>query len=223
VTLRRILVVPSLVLAIAGCGDEKNGTAKPAGTATQTKGEVPPAATEAKLLWQAPGDPLARTVKAGLHPERKEHLTYHVHAHLDLFVDGKPIEVPPGIGINIDDPDVRRFDEPDGSASYGGINPACRKACISPLHTHDASGVLHTESKTREPNTLGQFFTEWGVRLSTSCVGEYCAPKQVAFYVNGRPFGGDPRAIKLSDREEIAIVIGTPPSKIPKTADLSNA
>jgi hypothetical protein len=43
------------------------------------------------------------------------------------------------------------------------------------------------------------------------------------FYVNGKPYADDPRAIKLTDRKEIAIVIGTPPAKIPKTADLSNA
>jgi hypothetical protein len=182
-----------------------------------------PADAGATVPWRAPDDPLARTVRAGLKPERKEHLTYHVHAHLDVFVDGRPISVPAGIGINIDDSAVRRFDEPDGSFSYGGIDPACHKACISPLHTHDASGVLHTESKTPKPNTLGQFFTEWGVPLSNSCVGKYCDPKPVAVYVNGKRHAGDPRAIELTDRKEIAIVIGTPPAKIPKTADLSNA
>lgn len=38
-----------------------------------------------------------------------------------------------------------------------------RAPCISPLHTHDTTGSLHTESATAVPNRLGQFFTEWGV------------------------------------------------------------
>jgi hypothetical protein len=61
------------------------------------------------------------------------------------------------------------------------------------------------------------------VPLSRSCVGDYCDPKPVAFYVDGKPYTEDPRAIELTDQKEIAVVIGTPPPKIPKTADLSNA
>ena len=72
-----------------------------------------------------------------------------------------------------------------------------------------------------EPNTLGQFFTEWGVALTDSCVGEFCSPKPIAFYVDGEPYTGDPAAIELTDQKEIAIVIGTPPAEIPKTADFS--
>jgi hypothetical protein len=221
VTLPRLVVVSSLVLAIAGCGDDGGGTPAPAGGTPRAAQQRTDAG--ATVLWRAPDDPLARTVRAGLKPERKEHLTYHVHAHLDLFVDGKPIAVPAGIGINIHDSAVRRFEEHDGSFSYGGIDPACHRACISPLHTHDASGVLHTESKTSKANTLGQFFTEWDVRLNRSCVGRYCKPTRVAVYVDGKPYAGDPRAIELTDRKEIAIVIGNPPAKIPATADFADA
>ena len=209
-------------LGLAACGGGGGG-AETSGGAPKAKQQPPPAGGAAKVLWRAPDDPLARTVRAGLDPERKEFLIHHVHAHLDVFVDGKPIAVPAGIGIKIDDPAVKRLKLPDGSFSYGGIDPACRKACISPLHTHDNSGILHTESKTPKPNTLGQFFTEWGVRLSKSCVGTDCRSKPVAFYVNGKSYAGDPRAIKLTDQKEIAVVIGTPPAKIPNTANLSNA
>jgi hypothetical protein len=222
-TLRLLIVVASLVLAVAGCGDDEDGgTGESPGQAPQAEQEPESADADARVLWRAPPDPLERTVAAGLEPERKEFLIHHVHAHLDVFVDGEPIAVPAGIGINIDDPEVRRFEEPDGSVSYGGIT-RCRKPCISPLHTHDGTGILHTESATPEPNTLGQFFTEWGVRLSDSCVGEYCSPEPIAFYINGEPYTEDPRAMELTDRKEIAIVIGTPPAEIPKTADFSKA
>ena len=149
--------------------------------------------------------------RAGLVPERAEFLQYHVHAHLDVFVNGDPVPVPAGIGINIHDPAVHQVKLVNGTFAYGGIDPPCKRPCISPLHTHEEDGILHTESKTVKPNRLGQFFTEWDVRLDRHCVGGYCAPKAaIAFYVNGERFSGDndPRDIELSDLTEIAIVIG---------------
>ena len=205
-----------VVLLVAGCGGGSGGGANPRGSSSSS---AQPAVT-----WPAPSDPLDRTVAAGLKAEVREHLAFHVHAHLDVFVDGKSVEVPAGIGINIDDPGVRTFtDTPDGSASYGGIK-RCSTPCISPLHTHDNTGILHTESSTPEPNTLGEFFTEWGVRLSPTCIADYCSPtKQIAVYVNGKEYSADPTAIELTYQKEIAVVIGTPPAEIPKTADFSKA
>jgi hypothetical protein len=210
-----ILVV---ALAVVGCGDPGGS---PASTAQGEPESASPAA-EAIVLWPAPPNPMELTIAAGLEPAPKEFMTNHAHAHLDVFVDGKPIVVPAGIGINIDDPDVRRFDEPDGSVGYGGIE-LCSSPCISPLHTHDADGILHTESASPEPNTLGQFFTEWDVALTDTCVGEHCGPEPIEIYINGEPFSGDPRTIELTDRKEIAIVIGTPPPEIPSSADFSRA
>jgi hypothetical protein len=223
VTLPLAIAIAFLVLAVAGCGDGANGGADESrGQARQAEPETASSDADAAVLWPAPPDPLERTVAAGLEPERKEFLTHHFHAHLDVFVDGKPIAVPAAIGINIDDPEVQRFKDPHGAVAYGGIT-RCRKPCISPLHSHDRTGIIHTESKSPEPNTLGQFFTEWGVRLSESCVGEHCSPERIAVYVDGKPYRQDPRAIELTDRKEIAIVIGTPPSPLPKTADFSEA
>ncbi|HEX9350151.1 MAG TPA: hypothetical protein VF877_02640 [Gaiellaceae bacterium] len=194
-----------LVLALAGCGD-KSGS-KQSSPAPRPATGAPP--------WPAPPNPMKLTRKAGLFPERAEFLQYHVHAHLDVFVNGKPIRVPAGIGIDIKDPGVTSEKLADGTTSYGGIE-LCRRVCISPLHTHDDTGVLHTETKTVQPNRLGQFFTEWAVRLTPECVGGYCKPKApIAIYVDGQAYDGDPRDIELSDGKEIAIVIGTPPDSIP--------
>jgi hypothetical protein len=166
---------------------------------------------------------MARTVAAGLNPQPKEFLTNHVHAHLDVFVDGTPVVIPAGIGIKIDDPAVHRFNVPDGSFAYGGIQ-LCNEPCISPLHTHDDTGIIHTESADPKPNTLGEFFTEWGVALDASCVATFCRPNtKIAIYIDGKPFQGDARTIELTDHREIAIVIGTPPSAIPNAADFSQA
>ena len=189
-----------LVTSIAGCG------------ASSTSQAAPPL----RVLWRAPADPMALARRAGLVPERYEHLAYHVHAHLDIFLNGQGVRVPAGIGINIHDPGVQHDNTSDGPA-YGGIQ-MCRRPCISPLHTHDGSGLLHTETATVKPNRLGQFFIEWNVGLSRSCVGGFCRPKTaVAIYVDGKLYRGDPRTILLSDRREIAIVIGKPPRSIPSS------
>jgi len=197
-----------VTLALAGCG--KGGIDVPK--------DIQPAPTPASgaAPWPAPPNPLALAQKAGLTPEPHEFFAYHVHAHLDVFVNGQPVAVPAGIGINIDDPAVHHAVLDDGTDVYGGIAPPCEQPCISPLHTHDESGILHTESAKSHPNHLGPFFTEWNVRLDGRCVGGYCAPAaSVLVYVDGERYTGDPAAIPLTDRKEIAIVIGTPPKDIP--------
>ena len=120
-------------------------------------------------------NPMALAVAAGLEPGPKEYLTNHVHAHLDVFIDGEAIAVPSGIGINIDDPAVRHVEQPDGTISYGGIT-LCAQPCISPLHTHDWNGIIHTESATPEPNTLGQFFTSGACRSPSPASASTAVP-----------------------------------------------
>ena len=168
--------------------------------------------------WPAPASPLQLTRAAGLTPERKETLIHHVHSHLDIFINARAVRVPAGIGINVRDPGVHLFKAPDGTNAYGGIR-LCRSVCISPLHTHDDTGIIHTESASSVPNRLGQFFTEWGVALTRTCVARYCHLTRPHVYVDGKPFAvaNDPRGILLTDRKEIAIVIGRPPKKIPAT------
>jgi hypothetical protein len=169
-----------------------------------------------ELIWPAPANPLDLTMSAGLQPETKETLTFHVHVHLDVFIDGNPVLVPAGIGINVTDPAVKHG-EWNGGPTYGGI-AGCSQPCISPLHTHYVSGVIHTESATSTPHELGQFFTEWGVTLSGSCVGRYCTPAiPFVLFVNGSRYSGSAADIPLTDRKEIAIVIGAPPDQIPSS------
>ena len=97
-----------------------------------------------------------------------------------------------------------------------GIDTQAR--VISPLHTHDASGVVHIENSVPADFTLGQFFTEWGVRLTSECIGGYCQPAVPwRVVVNGQDWPGDPNTVVLHARDEIAFVIGTPPSEVPAT------
>jgi hypothetical protein len=194
-----------LVLALAGCGGSSS---------KKSAGEAPPPVSGGPP-WPAPPNPMELTRKAGLVPERAEFLQYHVHAHLYVFVNGNPVVVQAGVGINIHDPGVHESTADDGTPAYGGIE-LCRNVCISPLHTHDDTGILHTETKTVAPNKLGQFFTEWNVRLDRNCVDGFCKPRApIAIYVDGERYTDDPRDIELSDGRVIVIVIGKPPPKIP--------
>jgi hypothetical protein len=84
---------------------------------------------------------------------------YHIHQHLDLYVNGRHLTVPALIGINI------------------------QQRYLDPLHTHDPSGIIHIESPTTTDYTLGQFFAVWGLRLpatasaaSVPAVAKNCAP-----------------------------------------------
>ncbi len=117
----------------------------------------------------------------------QEGTALHIHQHLDLSVDGRRVTVPAGIGI----------DESQGF--------------ISPLHTHDESGVIHVESPDVRTFTLGQFFAVWGLRLTPRCVGGYCATgsKSLRVFVDGKRFSGDPRVLPLAEHEEILVAYGT--------------
>ena len=212
--MRRLLALLLAVLVTAAaCGDDATDGA--------TTDEASPASGPPPE-WPAPPDPLERTRAAGLEPEVREQLQVHRHSHLDVFFNGDSVTVPAGVGIDITDPGVQTFDDPGGPA-YGGIEE-CENPCISPLHTHDVTGILHTESTSDEFRTLGQFFVEWGVRLDDNCVGDYCTPEtDIAVYVNGDRDTGNPADIELADHTEIAIVIGSPPEDIPDTADFSQA
>ena len=216
----RSVALACTVLVAASCGGTVGSGAPSVAVGAPDAGGAPGSAVAGPaLVWPAPPNPLELTVEAGLEPAPKEFLVNHVHSHLDVFIDGEEITVPAGIGINIEDPEVRTFENPLG---YGGIE-MCDQPCISPLHTHDETGVLHTESVDAAAHTLGQFFVEWGVELSETCVAEQCAPTPIAVYVDGEPYEGDPGAIELTDEKVIVIAIGTPPEVIPSTYDFSNA
>jgi hypothetical protein len=198
-----------LILAIAACGS----TASLSDAEKNARAAAPP--VSGGLPWDAPPDALSAIAAAGLLPESHETLTHHVHAHLDVYVNGKRVVVPAGIGIDITDPGVKKFKAADGTSAWGSIQE-CSHPCISPLHTHDDTGLLHTESASAMPNRLGQFFAEWGVKLDAGCVGGYCKPTaSVLIFVDGNRFSGDPSTIELTDHKEIAIVIGSPPSSVP--------
>jgi hypothetical protein len=125
-------------------------------------------------------------------------LTYHVHAHLSLFVDGRARSVPLGVGIA---PPVTTTQDQGGPFASAG-------SCFSWLHTHAADGIIHIEAPERITFRLGQFFDVWRQRLDRGHLGATAG--RVVAYVNGKRFHGDPRAIKLVKHAQIQLEVGQP-------------
>ena len=137
----------------------------------------------------------ARLARIGLPALAEEGTVLHIHQHLDLLVDGRRVTVPAGIGID------------------------ARGRVIAPIHTHAATGIVHVESPSVRRFTLGELFDVWGVRLTARCLGGYCAGggKTLRTYVAGRLQRGDPRRVPLTAYEEIALVFGGRPGRVPRT------
>jgi hypothetical protein len=149
--------------------------------------------------WKADNNAtLTGRLKAiGLPALPQEYFNLHIHQHLDVYVNGRHVKVPAYIGIN-----------------YG-------QQYISPIHTHDDSGVIHVESPVKQTFTLDQLFSVWGVRLTPGYIGGYRATKAkpLRVYSNGKLVTGDFRLLPLRSHEEITIVYGRAPSHIPKRYD----
>ena len=141
----------------------------------------------------APHVPSALTI-GGIQCSSFEQLVFHIHSHLDIFINGKPFTIPAQIGI-------------------------IPGKCFYWLHTHDESGVIHIESPVSRNYTLGQFFDIWNQKFNNTQLFDNAANgnNTLTVYVNGSkvPSGTNYRDIKLGAHDEIAIVYGTPPSTIP--------
>ncbi|GLV60490.1 hypothetical protein KDH_73090 [Dictyobacter sp. S3.2.2.5] len=126
----------------------------------------------------------------GISCDTQEQLAYHIHAHLSIYIDGKPVALPQGIGIASD------------------------QSCIYWLHTHDTSGVIHIESPTQKDYTLGQFTQLWSQRFSTL---QY--PYQLdkgdgwQVYVDGKPYSGDFHNIVLKAHTLVTLAYNSPDAK----------
>lgn len=171
------------------------GSEKSSATVPTSQFNALPGIRKTKAPWPPEYASLADRLRPlGLSQLSQEQLAFHIHQHLDIFVNGKRL--------------------PGGVPQLIGINDS---AYITELHTHSNDGIVHVESAKKVDYTLGQFFAEWAVFLNARCIGSYC--DGLKWYVNGVQKTGNPQNLVLKDHEEIAIVVGTPPKEIPKTFD----
>ena len=124
-----------------------------------------------------------------------EQFVYHIHSHLDIFVNGENYTVPALIGIT--------------------------NNCFYWLHTHDQSGIIHIESPDKRDFNLGQFFDLWNKKFVINSDLNYTVTDSMNLtaYVNGTMIknGTNIRDIVLHPHDEIALIYGKSPNNIPKT------
>jgi hypothetical protein len=152
-------IAVSLLPVVSGC---QVGPAPP-GPAEIRSGPPP---------WGAPRDAVSYIDNAGFEPlplDFNGPAPYTVK--LSVTVDGKPVEVAAGIGV-----DRIRAEQ-------------------AAVHTHTADGVVYVEAKTlAERPTLKQFFELWGVRYDAKCLGDACGG--VIVRVNGEAARWDVKLVR---------------------------
>ncbi|HZR44823.1 MAG TPA: hypothetical protein VFB12_32220 [Ktedonobacteraceae bacterium] len=144
---------------------------------------------QSSVVVDSSGTPVSQQVNPPIDNIRcdvGEKTTYHVHAHLSLYINGQQVPVSQGIGISA-----------DGTCFYW-------------LHTHDTSGVIHVEASQKETFTLGTFFKLWAEefpQLQYPLQLDQTSGWQV--YVDGKPYKGDFRNIELSSHTLITMAYNT--------------
>jgi hypothetical protein len=127
-----------------------------------------------------------------------EQFVLHVHAHVAIYVNGQPKQIPGGVGL------IQPSLVPNSGNSFYTATQ-----CFYWLHTHAPDGVVHIESPTATRQyTLGDFFAEWSQSLSSTKVGP--AAGKVTAFVNGKLWKSDPAQIPLASHESIQLDVGTP-------------
>lgn len=107
--------------------------------------------------------------------------------HLELFASRRVVIVPAALGLTA--PRLR----------LGRVVTAW---CRDTAWTLDPSGVVRFEPGLR----LGDAFAVWGEPLGPRRLASFRGP--VSVYVNGHRRAGDPRTLRLHDRDEIVLEVG---------------
>jgi hypothetical protein len=194
-------IAAALYFALRGSGSSKSAT-KSAGAfemrvdpAKDAQYNRLPGVRKVKSPWPPESGHLDdRLAPLGLKALSQEQLAYHIHQHLDIYLNGKHLSVPQCIGI---------------------LGCYSHFIYLTELHTHRTDGVIHNESETKRNYTLGELFGEWGVFLNKRCVGGYC--QGYKWYVNGKRQHGNPQDLVLKAHLEVVLAIGKQPKKIPST------
>ena len=129
-----------------------------------------------------------------------QNVKYHIHDHIDIFVNGQQRRLPAGAGIA-----APRLSEHLTSGLFMDNSP---ESCLYWLHVHSNDGILHIESPVQQTFTLGDFFDIWGQPLSPNQVGPATGP--VVAFLNGQRFTGNPRDIPLLVHGTIQLDVGSP-------------
>ena len=126
-----------------------------------------------------------------------EQLDYHIHSHLQVYVNGESRALPGAIGL---------IGPVAQQTPYGQFYGA--QQCYYWLHTHTSDGVIHIESPSARIYTIGNFFNEWNQPLSrTQVAGD---KGKVTAFLNDKPWTQSPTAIPLRPHASIQLDVGSP-------------
>jgi hypothetical protein len=188
-------------VALAGCGSSSSSSSSTTTSATTSGAAGTQIGFEGVAIEHgqdlAPAGTTQTGTVDGIQCGATEQLAYHIHAHLQVYVNGSPRALPGGIGI----PGSKVVSSAQGPVAAGG-------QCIYWLHTHAPDGVIHIESPTQRIYTLGNFFNEWHQPLSSTQVGT--ASGRVTAFVNGKAWTKNPSDIPLDPHAVIQLSVGTP-------------
>jgi hypothetical protein len=189
------IIVAVVVVLLVSSGGGSSGSTTTTASNTNSGGDTgTPAGTQVGLQdgtapWKPEYSFLAQRLAAFNFPQQTD-VGYHVHAQLNIYVNGKQTPVPANIGI-----------DPQGRF-------------ISPIHTHDTSGVVHMESAKFYPFTLAEFMNVWGVFWTNNQLGAYKAGdggNVLQLWVNGKQIS-DPVHYKMKAHDVMILGYGKPGS-----------
>ncbi|HEY7631627.1 MAG TPA: hypothetical protein VH817_13035 [Thermoleophilaceae bacterium] len=140
------VIVAVVVILIAGSGGGSSSGSTNASSGDNSASDI--GLQNGSAPWKPEYSFLAQRLASYNFPPQTD-IGYHVHADLQVYINGKKTTVPANLGI-----------DPQGRF-------------ISPIHTHDTSGVVHMESTKYYPFTLGEFVNIWGVDFNNNQLGEY--------------------------------------------------
>jgi hypothetical protein len=178
--LAAIVAVVAVIIVSSGGGSSSSATTASSGdTSGLQTGPAP---------WKPEYSYLAQRLAAFNFPQQTD-IGYHVHAQLNVYINGKQTTVPANLGI-----------DPQGRF-------------ISPIHTHDTSGVVHMESTKFYPFTLGEFINIWGVYFTKNQLGAYKVGNGnvLQLWVNGKQIA-DPVNYQMKPHAVMVLGYGKPGS-----------
>jgi len=123
----------------------------------------------------------------GIYCDALEQTAYHIHAHLTIYINGKQVTVPQGVGIASD------------------------QSCFYWLHTHTSDGVVHIEFPRNGSPTLGNFLNIWGQKFpQLGYQNELASTAGWTIYVNGKQVNSNFNQIILQPHQVITIAYNSP-------------
>ena len=184
--LARLSAAVTVTLLAAGCGSASS-------TSSTTASGIPP-----QLLREARpigiGPRFQPGVSGPVLGTCRRSLGSREGVHVELFAANRVVIIPAGIGTL----PPRRY-------SAGRISSA---RCYGDAVTLEPTGLVLVRAGVRLD--VAALFHSWGQRLSSSRIASFTASPgtQVAIFVGGRPWHGDPGSVPLTRHAEIVLEVG---------------